>query len=303
MHRISDVRMGGTSLLSFRIFRELCGNESLCNALIVTTMWSLVDPKLGESREQELATTDDLFKPALDHGAQLVRHDGTLESAQNILRHLITNKSTTLRIQRELVDEGRVLSDTSAGAELVCHFAEQAGRLEARSRKLHKQMNDPFLAQDEEGRAMLQIELEEMQRGERRIEDEIERLRKMTSSAIDTHSDWVTIESVEHPLGNLQVELPTKEQVRTALQEQFSRLQERLQNEAYLQSRSRELEDEQKRVEYARRIAEETQEMQRRNDVMLQEEERHQERSEIPYLILCGAVILKVFEFIAYTVF
>lgn len=320
MHRISDVRIGGTSLLSFRIFCELCGNESLPSALIVTTMWSAVDPKLGESREQELATTDDLFKPALDHGAQLVRHDGTLESAQTILRRLITNKSTTLRIQRELVDEGKVLSDTAAGAELVRHFAEQAARLEARSSKLHKQMKDALLTQCQD-RTMLQLELDEMQRGERRIEDEIERLRKMTSSAIDTHCDWMSTELVEHPLDDLQVELPTKGQVRMVLQEQFSRLQECPQNEAYpmssvsqlLQSRSGK--DKQEKTELTRRVdqtPEETQEVPRRNDAAAerQMEEMHtveegtrEERSEIPFLIICGAVALKVVEFIAYTVF
>ena len=118
MNRIFDVRMGGTSGRNFHIFRDFCGSESLCNVFIITAMWSSVEPNVGETREQELKISDDLFKPVLDEGAQLVRDDRTQESAQGTLRRLIHNEGTALRIQRELVDEGKSLADTAAGTEL-----------------------------------------------------------------------------------------------------------------------------------------------------------------------------------------
>ena len=196
MHRISDVRIGGTSLLNFRIFRALCGDENLHSAVIVTTMWSGVELMLGESREHELATAEDLFKPVLDNGAQLVRHDGTLESARAILHSLVTNNGATLRIQHELVDEGKELINTAAGAELVRLFAEQARRLEARSKKVHRQIEEASIAQDEEGWTMLQLELGEIQKEERRVEEENKRLRGMAPSAINTDPLWRSTEFV-----------------------------------------------------------------------------------------------------------
>ncbi|TEB23749.1 hypothetical protein FA13DRAFT_1756971 [Coprinellus micaceus] len=94
-HRISDFRMGGISLKNFRTFRSLCGEQTLRNVVI------------AEERERELSIKDDFFKPALDKGAQMMRHYNTPESAQKIVRHLLKNNPMALQIQREIVDEHR----------------------------------------------------------------------------------------------------------------------------------------------------------------------------------------------------
>ena len=177
MYRISDVRMGGTSRRNFRIFRELCGSESLCNVLIVTTMWSSVEPNVGETREQELKTSDDLFKPVLDEGAQLVRHDGTQESAQGILRRLIHNEGTALRIQRELVDEGKPLADTAAGTELSVQLTERINRLEGEIKQLREEISQ-LAAKDEKARNELLIELQKTQNEKKRIDKDNKRLKQ-----------------------------------------------------------------------------------------------------------------------------
>ena len=177
MHRISDVRMGGTSRRNFRLFRELCGSESLCNVLIVTTMWSGVDPKLGETREQELMTSDDLFKPVLDEGAQLVRHNGTLDSAQIILRRLVHNKGTALRIQQELVDEGKTFADTAAATELSAQLMERINRLEGEIKMLREEISQ-LTAKDEKAQNELVTELRKAQKEKTRIEKDNKRLKR-----------------------------------------------------------------------------------------------------------------------------
>ncbi|KAH0833287.1 hypothetical protein J3R83DRAFT_12352 [Lanmaoa asiatica] len=150
MHRISDVRMGGTSKRNFRIFRELCGDSTLRNVLIVTNMWSNVDPKIGEAREQELANNDKFFKPVLEKGARLLRHGGTQASAQSILRHLINSQAATLLIQHELVNERKDLAHTAAGAELTRALKEQADRHDDELKKLRQEMEAAMRAKDEE---------------------------------------------------------------------------------------------------------------------------------------------------------
>ena len=60
------------------MFRELCGDTSLKNIVLVTNMWDTVTPNVGESREMEL--TNKYFKPALDKGAQLARHQNAEQS-------------------------------------------------------------------------------------------------------------------------------------------------------------------------------------------------------------------------------
>ncbi|KAL4062287.1 hypothetical protein V8B97DRAFT_354517 [Scleroderma yunnanense] len=118
LHRISDTRVGGTSKRNIRIFQKLCGQDSLKNVVIVTTMWDKVTQEEGLRREQELMFSDNLFKPILDGGAILMRHDGTQQSAHDVIKHLFKLESTVPQIVRELVIEKRNLLDTEAGMEL-----------------------------------------------------------------------------------------------------------------------------------------------------------------------------------------
>ncbi|KAJ7707496.1 P-loop containing nucleoside triphosphate hydrolase protein [Mycena rosella] len=128
MHRISDVRMGGISTRNFKMFRQLCGESTLKNVVIVTNFWGEVGLEVGEAREAELASDERFFKPVLDKGARLLRHDNDAPSAQAILHYLIENQPLALRIQRELVDQRKEISQTAAGEELNRELAEQIKR-------------------------------------------------------------------------------------------------------------------------------------------------------------------------------
>ena len=108
------------------MFRELCGDSTLKNVLLVTNMWGEVSKEVGEAREVELAQKDIFFKPVMEKGARLLRHGNTVESAQEILRYIIGNQPQSLRIQRELVDEKKDISQTAAGAELNRGLLRQA---------------------------------------------------------------------------------------------------------------------------------------------------------------------------------
>jgi hypothetical protein len=116
MQRISDVRMSGLPRHNLNIFRQLCGDNNLNNTVIVTTMWSKVGRE--EAREAELAINNAWFKPILDKGARLSRHNNDVQSAQAIIYSIIENQPRTLRIQHELVDLGKDISQTAAGEEL-----------------------------------------------------------------------------------------------------------------------------------------------------------------------------------------
>ena len=61
---------------------------------------------------------DVFFKPVLDKGGQMARHNNTAASAENIILLVLDNHPLPLRIQVELVHERKDISDTSAGEEL-----------------------------------------------------------------------------------------------------------------------------------------------------------------------------------------
>ncbi|KAJ7476013.1 P-loop containing nucleoside triphosphate hydrolase protein [Mycena latifolia] len=140
MHRISDVRMGGISTRNFKMFRQLCGESTLKNVVIVTNMWGEVGLEVGEAREAELASDERFFKPVLDKGARMLRHDNDAASTQAILHYLVGNQPRALRIQRELVDQGKDISQTAAGEELDRELAEQINRHKQEIVVLQKEM-------------------------------------------------------------------------------------------------------------------------------------------------------------------
>lgn len=107
---------------------KMCGDETLKNITIVTTMWGKVDQDEGSRHYSELEKK--FFKKALDNGASMVRHDNSVESAREIIRVVCANHPVTLKIQREIVDQGIAFGDTSAGKELKFGLEEKIAKQE-----------------------------------------------------------------------------------------------------------------------------------------------------------------------------
>ncbi|KAF9788762.1 hypothetical protein BJ322DRAFT_1050942, partial [Thelephora terrestris] len=59
------------------------------NVVIVTNMWGKVDVEVGKEREAELKREDDFFKPVLDKGTRMARHENTDLSAERVVRLLL----------------------------------------------------------------------------------------------------------------------------------------------------------------------------------------------------------------------
>ena len=124
LHRITDVRMTGSSYKNLRMLEKLCGDGALSKVVLVTTMWNLLGMRgsdhtveVGEQREAMLR---DKFWGGMERkGSFITRHYGDAASGQAIVSHLLQNETTAvLDIQREMVDEGLSLDRTTAGSFL-----------------------------------------------------------------------------------------------------------------------------------------------------------------------------------------
>jgi hypothetical protein len=144
IHRISDNRMGGISTRNFRMFRKLCGDDTLKNVILMTNMWGEVSEEVGATREAQLSQDDMFFKPALQNGAKLLRHYNTPESAKNILKCIISNHPEALRIQRELVEEKKAISETGAGEILNEELRNLAEKHKEDMKTLEEDMRGSF---------------------------------------------------------------------------------------------------------------------------------------------------------------
>jgi len=143
------------------MFRELCGDSSLKNVILVTNMWGEVSKDVGEAREKELITN--FFKPVLDKGAQLDRHRNTAQSAHDIIRRIMRNRPITLQIQRELVDEKKNIIDTAAGEAVNKELNEQMRRHQAELKAVQEDMMKALKEKDEETRQELEEETRKLQ--------------------------------------------------------------------------------------------------------------------------------------------
>jgi len=160
VHRISDVRFTGTAAKSFKTLLAMCGDQALRNVVIMTTMWGKVTAEVGVARERELASS--FFKPALDNGALLLRHNDSIESTHQLIRTILDKQWVTLRIQKEIVDQGKSLSETAAGKELQKELNERVKKHQRQLQELHEMLNQTK-ANDGETRQELEQEILKLQ--------------------------------------------------------------------------------------------------------------------------------------------
>lgn len=161
IHRISDIRFTGIAGRNFKMFRELCGDKTLKNVVLVTNMWGEVSLEVGESREDELSSN--FFKPVIEKDAQMARHHNTAESAHDIIRMIMKNRPVVLQIQRELVDEHKDIIDTAAGEAINKELNEQIRKHKVELKEIQEEMKQALEEKDEETRQELEAETKKLQ--------------------------------------------------------------------------------------------------------------------------------------------
>ncbi|KAJ8507570.1 hypothetical protein ONZ45_g10072 [Pleurotus djamor] len=122
LHRISDNRIAGTPLRNLEVFQDLCGPMALANVIFTTTHWNEVEESVGQARQAELTST--YWGPMLNAGSRTSRFDRTYTSAWDIVQmfHPVL-QPLPLLLQIEMVDQGKMLAQTSAGLTLLGKLA------------------------------------------------------------------------------------------------------------------------------------------------------------------------------------
>ena len=161
LHRISDPRVGGASRKSVRILEAMVGAQAFGSVLLATTMWDKVSLAEGDKREKELVSNPEFFGTICHYGqvsgAMVLRHTGTRDSAGEIIRRFISRQrslrqmQTVLLIQRQLVDEGLSLEETTAGRVVDAGLKQQQAKQQAELKELEQALkecrDDSVLAQ------------------------------------------------------------------------------------------------------------------------------------------------------------
>lgn len=155
LHRIIDVRMQGSALKNVHMFKELCGEDSLSNVVLVTTMWNVLgqsglSSEVGIDRENQLIHNDKFWGYMEKKGSRVVRHSGDAESARSIVSILVNKKEkVVLDIQRQMVDEKQTLDETAAGKFVQKELIEARKRYERDLSDFQQSMEDALKENDE----------------------------------------------------------------------------------------------------------------------------------------------------------
>lgn len=131
LHPITKNRVSGSSARNFRMLEKLCGPEGIPNIVLLSTMWDQIAPNSEEywkacDREKELVNDEKFWGSMCKGGSKVRRFTGDKSSAMVVVDLLATNSSSRppvkFQIQRELVDEGRDLLETSAARQIMAYL-------------------------------------------------------------------------------------------------------------------------------------------------------------------------------------
>lgn len=182
LHRIQDNRVTGAAMKNLRMFKKLCGNDGLANVLLTTTMWNMVSPEVGLDREMQLRTHKDFWKPMLDNGSEIFRHDKEAASALTIVQHLLSKKHrVTLAIQRDMVDKKMTLEQTAAGREVEAELFKLRAKWAEEKKQLEREWREALETRDKEAQEQIQRERQEIEKKFRESDSHVERLKTNNS--------------------------------------------------------------------------------------------------------------------------
>ncbi|KOS46985.1 hypothetical protein ACN38_g1982 [Penicillium nordicum] len=174
LHRISDNRVSGTALRNFKLLEYMCGLDAAPRVFLVTTMWDSRNEDYYEAvlRESRLTSTTEFWGRFCQQGSQTKRWRGDEWSALSIVDAVISvgdgEGHKPLLIQRELVDEGKPLNQTTAGLKLMSEYITAEKEL---SQELRLLQSDASVSQEDAKSSLLELkkQIQEMKHAQRKL--------------------------------------------------------------------------------------------------------------------------------------
>ena len=217
LHRITDVRMDGTSLKNFKMLQKMCGPDALPNVFLTTTQWSNVSPALGAEREENLRHKD-FWGELISQGASVEKFEGARESGLELIYKLMEKEPKPLSIQDQMVEKGMALVETEAGKfineELISlqkKYTKDVGDLERERQNAIEEKDKEMEVIMEQEKANAQEKLEkveaerklltELYEAEMRKHEEAERKREKEKEKSDR--EVIAVDSNDIPVTGL----------------------------------------------------------------------------------------------------
>lgn len=192
MHRIIDPRMTHGGMSNLAMFRKLCGSDPMPNVILATSFWGKVTQEEGLEREEQLRTNPDFWAEMIEDGAQIARFENSRESGLALIETLIGKDRISLRIQKEMCEDGIPLAQTQAGEHVNAELAELARKHAEEMTRLQQELQDALKAADEKLEKTVKRELSKSEKKLQRLYEQQEALkaeRRNEKRAVDQELD------------------------------------------------------------------------------------------------------------------
>ncbi|KAF8891121.1 hypothetical protein CPB84DRAFT_1748976 [Gymnopilus junonius] len=138
LHNIANNRFSGSARRNLGILQRLCGDDALKKVVLGTTMWDTSATKSEcEAYEQEMK--NDYWQPLIEKGSMVKRFTYNQASAWEIVNALLEplkerefrgELEQALQIQKELVDDHKLLLQTEAGKMVLSNLKKSITKQE-----------------------------------------------------------------------------------------------------------------------------------------------------------------------------
>ncbi len=249
LHRITDNRLSGTAVKSLRILAKLCGEHGYPHVILATSMWDTVrvpgnnaEFLAAVDRENQLRQADTPWRQICSQGNPSMRWTRSKEgwSSMAIMDALmdiyLQHGQLELRIQVELVDEGRQLDDTEAGMAVDEELSRARVELREEMEALKARYREAVAAKANSAAEEISLQIEASTRRIERVESSHREIKVgMVRLAEEMQAEYQTI------LSRVVEEQRRAEEVITGYQTHYHRLveQEKLNVETLDESQRR----------------------------------------------------------------
>ena len=178
LHRIIDPRLGHQGLNNLGLFRALCGDDPLRKVVLATTFWEeMTNKQRAQAREEDLRTNPEYWADMLAKGASMTQFHNTQESALQTIGSLLDNEDKiVLKIQKEMVNDGLDLIDTTAGEALKQELTAKIEKYERDIENLRREHIEARKARDKEMEEIKAIATQRALETKREFQSQIGRL-------------------------------------------------------------------------------------------------------------------------------
>ncbi|KAG8913701.1 hypothetical protein FRC02_005343 [Tulasnella sp. 418] len=222
---------------NMKLFYKLCGEESMKNVVLCTTMWNKEDISTAEAREQELLSK--FWANMTDAGASSARHFGSRESSLEIIEKIMGLPPVQLDIQASLA-EGKSLSETEAFREINGEIIALQEKYKGELDEIKQDLDEAKRDNDVKGQRLLEAEQQRLEIENQRLEAERQRLASELTSkeALEKarQDNAATVQKLleaeklrlEAEKQRMEAELETRQELERAKQEHASATQRML---------------------------------------------------------------------------